>query len=99
MAEAAIVISSESGADLCKGSGKVRNAASEGILSFFSVLPAGELPRLSHMRHTVQGQPLKATTAKRPGGRTRKFPPLAESDSDKITTPDKKTCVIINPKP
>ena len=48
MAEA-IVISTESDVDdLSKESVKVRNAASEGILSFFSVLPAGELPTACH---------------------------------------------------
>ena len=72
MAEAAIVISSESDAeDLYKGSGKVRNAASEGILSFFSVFPVGELPRPSHTRRTAPGRPRKATTTKRPVGRPR----------------------------
>ena len=100
MAEAVIVISSESDAeDLCKGSGKVRNAASEGILSFFSVLPAGELPRPSHTRRTAPGRPRKATTMKRPVGRSRKLPPPADSDSDEIITPHKKTRVTINPKP
>ena len=88
MAEAAIVISSESEAeDLCKETGKVRNAASEGILSFFSVLPAGELQRPSHTRSTGPGRPRKATTTKRPVGRLRKLPPPAESDSVEITTP------------
>ena len=83
MAEA-IVISTESDADdLSKGSVKVRDNASEGFLSFFLVLPAGELPRPSH---TAPGRPRKATTKKRPVGRPRKLPPPpAESDSDEIT--------------
>ena len=82
MAEA-IVISTESDADdLSKGSVKVRNATSEGIVSFFSVLPAGELPRPSH---TAPGRPRKATTKKRPVGQPRKLPAPAESNWNKIT--------------
>ena len=68
-------------------------------MSFFSVLPAGELPHPSHTCRTAPGRPRKATTTKRPVGRPRKLPPPAESDSNKITTPHKKTRVAINPKP
>ena len=98
----AIVISMESDADdLSKRSGKVRNAASEGILSFFSVLPAGELPagELPRPSHTAPGRPWKATTKNRPVGWPRKLPSPAESDSDEITAHHKKTHVTINSKP
>ena len=91
MAEAAIVISSESDAkDLCKGLRKVRNVTSESILSFFSVLPAGKLQHPSHTHCTAPRRPLKDTTTKRPAAQPRKLPLPSEFDSDEITTPYKK---------
>ena len=88
MAEAAIVISSESDAeDLCKGSGKVRNAASEGILSFFSVLPAGKLPHPSHTRCTAPHWATEGHYNEEASRSAKETPPPAESDSDKFTTP------------